>query len=42
MSGQEIAIQLQNELGCFEFLMRHFHSWQNQTYEPSRIYNENE
>ena len=42
MAGQEIAIYLQNMMGCLEFLMAHPGFLHNQTYEPSCIYNENE
>ena len=39
---REIAIHLQNMVGCLKFLMRHPGFWHNQTFEPSYIYNENE
>ena len=42
MARQEIAIHLQNVMGCLKFLMAHLDFWHNQTYEPSRIYNKNE
>ena len=42
MARQEIAIHLRNVVGCLEFLMRHPGFRHNQTFEPSRVYNENE
>ena len=42
MTGQEIAIYLQNVIGYLEFLMAYADFWHNQTYEPSCIYNKNE
>ncbi len=42
MARQEIAIHLRNVVDCLEILMGHPGFRHNQTYEPSRIYNENE
>ena len=42
MARQEIAIYLQNVVGCFEFLLRHSSFRYNQRFEPSGIYNKNE
>ena len=42
MARQEIVIQLQNVVRNLEFLIRHPGFWQNQTFEPSCVYNENE
>ena len=42
MARQKIAIHLQNVMGCLKFLMAYPGFWHNKTYEPSRIYNENE
>ena len=40
--GQEITIQSQNVLSCIKFLMGHPSFQHNQTYEPCRVYNQNE
>ena len=42
IARQEIAIYLRNMAGCLKFLIKHPGFWHNQTFEPSRIYNENE
>ena len=42
IAGQEIAIPLQNVLSYIKFLMTHPGFQHNQTYEPYRIYNQNE
>lgn len=42
MARQDIAIYLQNVVGCFEFSRRHPCFWYNQTFESSCIYIENE
>ena len=41
MASQESLIHLQNMIGCLKFLMGHPGFWQNQTYEPSYVYNKN-
>ncbi len=42
MARREISIHSQNVIRCLEFLMGHPGFWHNQTYEPSRVFNENE
>ena len=42
MAKREIAIYLQNFVGCLKFLMRHPSFWHNQTFEPFYVYNKNE
>ena len=42
ITRQKVPIYLQNMVSCFKILIEHPSFWHNQTYEPSRIYNENE
>ena len=42
IARQEIAIQSQNGLSCIKFLMGYLDFQYNQTYEPYRVYNQNE
>ncbi len=42
MARREISIHSQNMIECLEFLMGHPGFRNNQTYEPSRVLNENE
>ena len=42
MARREIAIYLQNVVGCLEFLIKHLSFWHNQIFEPLYIDNENE
>ncbi len=42
IAAQSLTIQSRNVIDCLRFFMGHLGFWKNQTYQPSRIYNQND